>query len=143
MNTPISPERAAVIKQESIDYLRTTKSTSLKDAYIAGATAYAPYKQQCEELERWKEEAILVMSPLLDYGQSKEAEIPLGASITTTILQRAKQFQQAKKELEEYAAAHKPLPWQNVSGNANYKLYQRVNDLLATWKEEGKEGGNG
>lgn len=96
MNTPISPERAAVIKQESIDYLRTTKSTSLKDAYIAGATAYAPYK------ERWE---------------------------------------QAKKALEEYAAAHKPLPWQNVSDNANYKLYQRVNDLLATWKEEGKEGG--
>lgn len=157
MNTPISPETAEMIKKEAEAYEDATRQKVPKEhhnvasfisyvagAYIgyeAGASAYAPYKERCEELERWKQEAILVMSPLLDYGQSKEAEITLGASITRVILQRAKQFQEAKKALEEYVAAHKPLPWQNVSDNAKYKFYQRVNALLATWKEE-KGGGH-
>lgn len=116
----------------------------LKRGYIAGATAYAHYKERCEELERWKREADSLLSPLLDYGQSKEANIPLGASITAVILQRAKQFEQAKKALKEILvyceeSGLKKVSVENPVHMAVYHSLHAANNALASWKEEGKE----
>lgn len=124
MTPTISKELQEQIEREAESY----GSHPLGDyaSFKDGATAYAHYKERCEELERWKEEAVLILTPLLYYGQSKEANIPLGANITTVLLERAKRFEQAKKALEEIASG-KVLP---------QLIAQQI---LASWKDEDKE----
>jgi len=60
----------------------------------AGATEYAISLHQVEQenaqLKQWKSEAAELLNPILEYGQSKEAGIPLGKSITNTVLERCK-----------------------------------------------------
>lgn len=109
--------------------------------YAVGATTYAALLQ---DSERRRNEANALLFPLLDYGQSKEANIPWGASITTVILQRAKQFEEARKVLEEISnlfASRNP-------GDAAYgTLIRLLRDAhgmaltaVASWKDGGKEG---
>lgn len=146
MTPTLSPELQQRIKQESIDYLKTTTSTSLKDAYIAGATNYAT---RVEDLERWKCEAMSLLNPIIEYGQSKESEIKLGQIITRIILQRAKQFLEAKKALEDAVAAHEADKlklldkYPQLEGKLDPAVLPWVHNaksLLSSWKEEGKEG---
>lgn len=70
-----------------------------------GATAYAATayqaQQENESLKRWKDEATTLLNPILDYGQSKEANIPLGESITDTVLERCKRYDIARTLLEK------------------------------------------
>lgn len=143
MNTPISPETAASILEDAKLYFDKAFIHSYADArdgYIAGATAYAPYKERCEELERWKREAKALLDPLLDYGLSKEAQMPLGASIPLVILQRAKQFQQAKKALERIDQM--PNPRNRIQYKEFVALVKTIAaNTLATWKEEGGKNG--
>lgn len=150
-STPtISKELQEQIEREAEQYMlewnRFPKgelsSGRLYEAYLSGATAYAHYEERCNELERWKEAANLVLSPLLEYGQSKEADIPLGRSITEVILQRAKQFEEARKALhgilqfcEDNGAPVDGFRFREEAINAKA--------LLASWKEEGKGGNNG
>lgn len=76
----------------------------------AGATEYASKLHQVEQenaqLKQWKAEASTLLKPILDYGQSKEANFPLGESITTTVLERCKKHDTAstllKKVVEKY-----------------------------------------
>lgn len=145
--TPISKELERAINQEATKYAATKRSNSLAESfcreigYKDGATAYAHYKERCEELERWKREADSLLSPLLDYGQSKEANIPLGASISAVILQRAKQYEQAKDALEDIMNGALP-----TNENEMVSWIATARDIcrkaLASWKEEGKEVGN-
>lgn len=74
-------------------------------AYKKGAIKYATTSYQAqreiEQLKRWKAEASELLNPILDYGQSKEAAIPLGESITTVVLERCKQAKVASDLLTE------------------------------------------
>lgn len=142
--TPISKELETAINQEAATYSALKRSSSIAESFCTelgykdGAAAYAHYKERCEELECWKREADSLLSPLLDYGLSKEANIPLGESMPTVILQRAKQFEQAKKALEELLSWHTESLEFDLVGKV-----ERAKALLASWKEEGKEGNNG
>jgi|ERR1051325_2895966 hypothetical protein len=76
----------------------------------AGATEYATKLHQAEQeiaqLKQWQIEAIAVLDPILEYGRSKEAAIPLGKSITNTVLERCKQFDAARALLEKVIYRH-------------------------------------
>lgn len=52
-------------------------------------------RQENERLQQWKAEASAILNPILDYGQSKEADIPLGASVTSVVLERCKKYKEA------------------------------------------------
>jgi len=72
-----------------------------KAGFIAGATEYALENTQ---LKQWKAEAAELLNPILEYGQSKEAGIPLGESIIAVILERCKQFNTATQMLFRLAS---------------------------------------
>jgi hypothetical protein len=57
--------------------------------------------QEIAELKQWKSEAAILLNPILEYGQSKEAGVPLGESITSVLLERCKQAQVANALLTE------------------------------------------
>lgn len=130
MSTPISKELSEQIEREAKAYEYESQRAVPADEYVRIVTSYAA---RIEELELWKREADSLLSLLLDYGQSKEANIPLGASITAVILQRAKRFEEAKKALEKIQA----LPWE-LNGSWADGIATKA---LASWKEEGKEDG--
>lgn len=106
-----------------------------RHVYTVGATEYAALLQ---DSERRRNEAMELLSPLLDYGQSKEANIPMGQTVTTVILQRATRFEQAKKALEDLLSCHIKMRVIGLSNKIN-----AAKTLLASWKEEGKEVDNG
>jgi len=112
------------------DSLTAAKWVSCKVDYTAGAIAYATQvntlQQENEKLtkklmdaytevgrlvaERDKENADLkrrlaecetLLTPLLEYGQSKEAGFPLGSSVTEGILTRAKESERLRRALEK------------------------------------------
>jgi hypothetical protein len=58
-------------------------------------------RQENERLQQWKSEASELVNPIFSYGQSKEANIPLGESITVVVLDRCNKFNQAKQLLIE------------------------------------------
>lgn len=63
-------------------------------------------QKEIAELKRWKEEAKEVISPILDYGQSKEAGIQVGESVTKVVLERCKRFDAARTLLKRVAHRH-------------------------------------
>lgn len=79
-------------------------------SHEAGATEYAielqQVKQENKELKQWKAESSALLNPILDYGQSKEAGIPLGESITAVVLERCKQYDTARTLLEKFISRH-------------------------------------
>jgi hypothetical protein len=91
----LSPELTARIKEEAEQNEYDTQRLVPAWAYISVATKYALLLQ---DAERRNKEYAELLTPLLDYGQSKEANIPLGASITAVILERAKQVSQSPVE---------------------------------------------
>lgn len=90
------------------DWAESRIDGAFEDAKIdfhAGATAYAvklqEAQQEIERLKQWKSEASTLLDPILKYGQSKEANIPLGESITDTVLERCKRYDQSQQEIEK------------------------------------------
>jgi hypothetical protein len=57
--------------------------------------------QEIAQLKQWKKEATELLNPILEYGQSKEAGIPLGGNITSVVLERCKQVDTARTLLTE------------------------------------------
>jgi flagellar biosynthesis/type III secretory pathway protein FliH len=80
------------------------------EGWHTGATEYATKLHQAEQentdLKRWKAEANELLNPILNYGQSKEAAIPIGASITKTVLERCKHVDAARTLLEKFISRH-------------------------------------
>jgi hypothetical protein len=68
------------------------------------ATKLHQVEQEIAQLKQWQIEAIAVLDPILEYGRSKEAGIPLGKSITSAVIERCKQYQQAKQMLFRLAS---------------------------------------
>lgn len=126
MTPPLSKELQEQIEREAEAHYGSPLSCD--QGYIMGANTYAALLQ---DSERRRNEANALLFPLLDYGQSKEANIPWGASITTVILQRAKRFEEARKALEEIADL-------SVGWDVK-KAIEIASKALASWKEEGKD----
>lgn len=63
------------------------------------------HQEQLEniQLKRWKKEQLLVWGPLYDYGLNS-GELKVGGSIPTFILERCKQFEQARQLLFRLAS---------------------------------------
>lgn len=133
--TPISKELSEQIEREAearYPFLHNNidRQKERRHVYITGATTYAALLQ---DSERRRNEANALLFPLLDYGQSKEANIPLGQTVTTVILQRAKRFEEAREALEDLI-------------NTRYRdeffgtHMSNAKALLASWKDDGKEG---
>lgn len=85
------------------------KRTCSYFGYTHGATPYAvkllEAQQEIERLKVWKREASTLLDPILNYGQSKEANIPLGESIIDKVLERCKRHDKAQaiiKEAEDF-----------------------------------------
>lgn len=55
--------------------------------------------ERIKELEGWKKEQMDVTSPLFDYGQSKEAGLPLGGSIVDEAISALKERKGLREEL--------------------------------------------
>jgi len=74
-------------------------------------------EQEIKELKQWKSEATELLNPILEYGQSKEAGIPLGQSITDTVLERCKQFDAARALLEKFISRHESdtMSWEFIN----------------------------
>lgn len=77
------------------------------------ATKLHQAQQEIEQLKRWKAESSELLNPILEYGQSKEAGIKLGESITAIVLERCKQHDKARAIIEKingrYGALHHEL----------------------------------
>lgn len=129
-------EREAEAEYQKSDYYKPLGQTMWIKAAVIAATHWAA---KFQDSERRRNEANALLFPLLEYGQSKEANIPLGASITTVILQRANQFEQAKKALEEILDGATPYSDQEAWSWV-YTCRQIVLEALASWQEEWKEG---
>lgn len=134
MTPTISPELQEQIEREAearYPFLHNNidRQKERRHVYTVGATEYAALLQ---DSERRRNEANALLFPLLDYGQSKEANIPLGRTVTTVILQRAKQFEEARKVLEEIADL-------SVGWDVK-KAIEIASKALTSWKEEGKGG---
>lgn len=95
---------------------------------ISAGTHFAEKLHQAqleiEQLKRWKGEASILLNPILDYGQSKEAGIPYGKSITNTVLERCKQYQQAKQMLFRLASLV------NADQNPDKKFLTEIKEFL-------------
>lgn len=61
-------------------------------------------QQQVEQLEQWKAEAKLLLDPLLEWGQAQK-DVPLGGSITSEILRRAKLYTESQQRIEQLEKA--------------------------------------
>lgn len=59
---------------------------------------YEP-EERIQRLEQWKNEASLLLDPLFNWGHAQK-DIPLGSSVTTEILRRAKKFTEAEEMME-------------------------------------------
>lgn len=74
MNTPISPETAEMIEKEAEALKRKMPDnyfpTNYKyyEGYKAGATAYAPYKEQFEQAKKALEEIVTIHAQYKDAG---------------------------------------------------------------------------
>jgi hypothetical protein len=105
---------------------------SYRFGYVAGYNdGAAPYatklhqaEQEIESLKQWKRESAALLNPILDYGQSKAAGIPLGKSITDTVLERCKSYKTARTLLEKFISRHEAglLP--------DMTLYNEINSFL-------------
>lgn len=94
----IPNELKSEIKAKATDYCKSEANGSRDDCsyclpdYISGATEYATKlhhaEQEIAQLKQWKSEAAALLNPILEYGQSKEAGVPLGESITGVVLER-------------------------------------------------------
>jgi len=93
----------------AMDFLSNDESVTVyelkgyKNGWVAGATEFA---KEIKELKQWKKEAIELLQPILDYGQSKEAGIPLGENITKVVLERCKQAKAARTLLKQFISRH-------------------------------------
>jgi hypothetical protein len=100
---------AVIYEQGDYDACEYLLKTSAYDVVYwldeGGATAYAvklhEAQQEIERLKGWKSEASTLLDPILNYGQSKEANIPLGESIIDKVLERCKRYDQSKQILKE------------------------------------------
>lgn len=83
---------------------------SRREGFMDGATEYATklhtVEQENTQLKQWKKEAAELVNPIFSYGQSKEANIPLGESIINVILERCKKFDAARTLLEKFKSRH-------------------------------------
>ena len=97
-------------KGKHIGHSQSDKWDQSKEDYEAGATEYVnklhQANQEIAQLKRWKMEATELLTPILEYGQSKEAGIPLGESITVVVLERCKQAHTARTLLEKFISRH-------------------------------------
>jgi hypothetical protein len=104
-NTQLPAEVVEEIQKMANELYPLIGDVKKKIGFKAGATEYATKLHQAEqeikELKQWKIEAIAVLDPILEYGRSKEAGIPLGKSITKTVLERCKQVDGARALLEK------------------------------------------
>jgi hypothetical protein len=125
MDNQLPAEVLAKIKKDAIDksYEKVKGSfeskfgSCFRIGYETGhaecATEYATKLHQAEQeivqLKQWKKAQLALLSPILDYGESKEAGIPLGKSITSTVLERCKGFATLRAKCDRYEAALKDI----------------------------------
>lgn len=149
-NTPLPAEVQAEIQAQAEAYTREKEaeySARSVAAHSAGATAmYHQSQQRIQELEQWQTEANLVLNPILDWGQSKDAGIKLGQSITIEVLRRAKEYHDLEERAAKLLKAVDEL--NRYSSNPSRRELQYINDLttaaLAAWNSQAeKEVGNG
>jgi hypothetical protein len=113
-NTQLPAEVVERIDKEAEVANRKNKDrvNSYRFGYVAGyndganpyATKLHQVEQEVAQLKQWKAEASALLNPILDYGQTKEASIPLGESITEVVLERCKNLHQAKQMLFRLAS---------------------------------------
>jgi hypothetical protein len=108
----LSPEMQRQIREEAKSYDKFGSALSAFGGYVTGAAKYALL---FEDAERRNKEWSELFAPLLEYGQSKEANIPLEASITAVILERAKVCEQMAKAMEEIDRIHQK--YHDLDGN--------------------------
>ncbi len=143
----LSPELYQQIEKEALDSNKNLRDRTdyeggyiqgLQDGYYKGATKYALL---LEDSERRNKEWAALLSPLLDYGHTKEANIPLGASITATILERAKAAVEMGEALAQIANGAPPFNEREA-----YSWIETARQLANEALSEGdkqKEGDNG
>lgn len=108
-------DEALKLFPEQWHHVQSDLSTDLnaypRHLWLEGATEYASNLHQVEQeivqLKQWRKAQLALLSPILDYGQSKEAGIPLGKSITNAVLERCKSFSALQAKFDKYEAALK------------------------------------
>lgn len=108
-NTQLPKEVVEQIEKDAEDYASSSDAvnpTSYEisvwtECYTHGATAYATKLQDAQkenaDLKRWKQEAIHLLAPIIEYGQGhKDAQ--LGRSCTEFVLQRSKLYDTLKAQ---------------------------------------------
>lgn len=93
LTTPYATQLHTLQQENELKYQIAINSNKLKDSRIEElATENADVKRRLAECEA-------LLFPLLEYGQSEEARFPLGISVTTGILARAKGYERLRKAL--------------------------------------------
>lgn len=107
--------------------------------YLAGKNAAQPEPGRFSviklvDAQRIIEEYNFLLTPLLNYGQSKEARILLGASITTVILERAKAAAAMAEALKALLSWHTESLSFDLAGKKDKAIA-----ALSTWTAIGEE----
>lgn len=150
-NNTVSPELRDEIagKASSLlnarNYNNPVWNAGFYEGYETGATKYASKLEQSEERRR---QAMELLDPILEWGQSKEAEIKLGESITKVVLERATLWQKAEAEKKQLRdALAKAVDFLNNGQSDFHEVVDACEEVLDRTKtqlpSEGKEVENG
>lgn len=90
--------------------------------------------EEYKTLHRWKEEAKLVLNPILDYGQS-HPDIKLGTSINTFVIERCKEYDKLKERGKEYT--HKLQDQLDILQDE----YDKQKNISQQWCDKAMEAG--
>lgn len=95
-------------------------------------------QQEVEHLQRWKEEAKLLLNPIFEYAE-KHPDMKIGGSMTEFVLNRCKEYDKLKKDIEGYELkeAFDALDYSNLS--EKIVAYQQEYDKLKGENEALKE----
>lgn len=129
MSKELSKEIREQIEREALAGQKERANTDYAKGFNLGyETGYEAagekYAALWQAAEQWKKEAKLLLDPLLEWGQAQK-DIPLGSSITSEILRRAKLYTAAEAKIERYEKALKLI--EQMSDPGDY--YKAICDM--------------
>jgi hypothetical protein len=100
------------------------------------AAEFAALQQEYKALQRWQQEAKLVLYPILEYGQF-HTDMKLGQSISTFVIERCKQYDELKAENERLHSSFDNL--MTAHERLQKEKLQNEAGITETWRKKDAE----
>lgn len=146
MSNETKPLTAEEVKRRAEEYgntyrMKLGEGRAAHAGYLQGyrdcQEQTAALREELQELSAWKKSQLETFSPLLDFGQSKESGIPIGASIVQEAINALKEQKVVREELQKVTqllSQERELHDDVVSG-LKYSLDSAKEELEAVKKE--------